>query len=179
MKKLFDKIIIIIFYLLCLFAFVNLVYELPKAVVYFFNLDASLSDDITISFFFCTFILGYAIQYFSKGKESEFELSNPKYKILGELSTVYNLNNLDCSNLGLISKIEYTSLGKFLVKLKNGISFQIDLNFYNIFETQKTLEELDSFLVSYTGAIDIKKESILLQFDYERAVAEYSENIKK
>ena len=64
-KKIFDKIILGIFTLLCLYAFFLLVDNLPIALNFLFNTNIFNKG---ISFFFCIFILGYILNYFENKK---------------------------------------------------------------------------------------------------------------
>lgn len=70
MKNFFDKLIVSIFYILCILAFFLVVFELPNLLNTLFNTDI-FSGTTTISFIFCVFILGYTLNYFENRKHNE------------------------------------------------------------------------------------------------------------
>ncbi len=70
MKNLFDKLIIGIFYVLCIIGFFLVVCELPNLLNNLFNTNI-FEGTTTISFIFCVFILGYTLNYFENRKHNE------------------------------------------------------------------------------------------------------------
>ena len=168
MKQVLDKIILLIFYILCLIAFFTLIEQLPMLISHFF--DININDFKLVIFFLLAFIVGYIMNYYSN--------ENNKNKILvqNKLQTIKNIYSFNYSNLKIIQKIELSEFNKIRLILKNGYNIDVELENFICINTPKLLEELDNFIntLKYEG-----QEQIVIPIKYGRDITEYLIRQKK
>ena len=165
MKQVLDKIILVIFYILCLIAFFSLIEQLLIFISSFSKVDINKN----IIFFLLILITGYTANYYlSKNKrQNEFEYI--------KLQTVKNIYTYDYNNLEMIQKIEFSQFNKVHIFLLNNYNFNIELENFIYIDNQKELKNLDNFI----NSLKYETEEMAIPLKYERAVTEYLIKQKK
>ena len=168
MKQVLDKVILSIFYILCLIAFFALIEQLPILISHFF--DININGFNLVIFFLLAFIIGYVVNYYSN--------ENNKNKILeqNKLQAIKNIYSFDYSNLKIIQKIELSEFNKIHFILKNGYNIYVELETFKCINTPKLLEELDNFINTLKYEVE---EQIVISIKYERDITEYLIKQKK
>ena len=165
MKQVLDKIILVIFYILCLIAFFSLIEQLPIFISSFSNMDINKN----IILFLLILIIGYTANYYLSENEKKGELEYVK------LQTVKNIYTYDYNNLEIIQKIEFSQFNKVHIFLLNNYSFNIELENFIYIDNQEALEGLDNFI----NNLKYETEEMSIPFKYERVVTEYLTKLKK
>lgn len=165
MKQVLDKIILVIFYILCLIAFFALIEQLPIFISSFSKVDINKN----IILFLLILITGYTANYYLSENKRKNELEYIK------LQTVKNIYTYDYNNLEIIQRIEFSQFNKVHIFLLNNYNFNIELENFIYIDNQKKLKNLDNFI----NSLKYETEEMAIPFKYERAVTEYLIKQKK
>lgn len=177
MKKYFDKIVLFIFYTLCLIAFFLLVCELPNLLNDLFN--THIFENTTIlSFIFCIFVLGYIIKYYEdKSNKNESQQRILQYNKLIGLNNIHTLN---FDNLKTISNIVLSPTYNANITLSNEYHIVVDLQYFAFINTQEKLNNFDNFITEYMEMhADTIKSKELFEYNIQKTLISYLTNLEE
>lgn len=168
MKKVFDYIVLGLFYILCLLAFFLLIAYLPNELNNL--LDTKIFENTHVLLFFvCLFIIGYVIMYYNnKEAEEESNKSIEKVKELsGTINLVNYLNNYDYKTLKTIQYAYYKGINDLHIIYKD-TDIQVNSTFikgdilYNL-----DLKALDECMQIYNDVVDPFKITLHIKNNYK------------
>jgi hypothetical protein len=178
-EKIIEKVLLNIFYFLCICAFFMVVKDLPSSVCAFLGCEYNDGDYIMLSLFACGALLGYVINYYENKKNDEISSIRTKhFEELNALKNVYKLYNLKG---GFITKFNVTEVNKIEITLLNKYIISLDLHFFSSISTEEDFIKFDQYFLEYFSKNDDKNlktetEKIIYKSNLESYTKQYFKN---
>jgi len=170
-KMIFDKIIIGIFYILCVVAFFMVVVDLPYSICAIIGYNEYDGGWEITSFFVCCALLGYVVKYYEEKQNDEFYKINTKHiEELTALENFYKLNNFKGT---FITKIVLTEFRKIEILILNKYNVTFELYLFSNIKTEEDFLKLDSYIAEY-----VKQNPYNLGSEYKGKEIIYSSHLE-
>lgn len=169
MKKIFEKFMLILFALLCIFAVFATADEISRFISSFYNQD---SDYYTISCFFIEIlIIGYAINYFESKSNKENSIEKKKY--YDSLIGLDNIRKLNTENLNTIAKMAISPFYDVDITLHNGLKFSLSIDTFSNIKNSQDLKILDLFINEYLKENPNTSSEIAFTYQFKNEVVNF------